>query len=155
MTDDRWQITDDKLQMTNYSMYAHHAGTGITSSWKVWYAETHRRRTQVVAAYNEVARSILPAAKKTQDVIREDASKVNFWDATIPTVFFGSFAMHISGIIMAQNMDLIDLKANTANLNTSELSLNLPPIVLAKEAKCVAEPVMKSWTPLNGTSSSS
>jgi len=61
---------------------------------------------QVVAAYNEVARSILPAAKKAQDVIREDASRVNFWDATIPTVFFGS--LHISGIVMAQYMDLLD-----------------------------------------------
>jgi len=63
---------------------------------------------QVVARFNQVARSILPAAKKAHDVIREDTSKVNFWDATIPTAFFSSFAMHISGIVMAQNMDLIN-----------------------------------------------
>ena len=63
--------------------------------------------------------------------------------------------MHISGIVMAENMILIDLRANTANLNTSELSLNLPSIVLAKEVKCVAELVKKSWTPLNGTPDSS
>jgi len=60
---------------------------------------------QVVAAYNEVARSILPATKKAIDVIREDTTKVNFWDATIPTVFYGS--LHISGIVMAENMILI------------------------------------------------
>jgi len=33
---------------------------------------------------------------------------VNFWDAIIQTVFFGSFAMHISEIVMAQNLDLIN-----------------------------------------------
>jgi len=64
---------------------------------------------QVVAAYNDVARSILPAAKKAQDVIVEDTSKVNLWDAILPTVFFSSFAMHISGIVMAQNLDFIDI----------------------------------------------
>jgi len=64
---------------------------------------------QVVARYNEVARSILPTTKKAIDVIREDTTKVNFWDATIPIVFFGSFALHISGIVMAQNFDIIDI----------------------------------------------
>ena len=64
---------------------------------------------QVVARYNEVARSILPTTKKAIDVIGEDTTKVNFWDATIPIVLFGSFALHISGIVMAQNFDIIDL----------------------------------------------
>ena len=120
-------------------------------------AETQRftEEEQVTAAYNEVAMSILPAAKHAHDVIREDISKFNFWDSLLPTVFFGSFVTHISGIVMAQNLELIDLNANTANFNTSELSLNLPSIVLTKEAQCVAEPVMKSWTPLNATPDSS
>jgi len=64
---------------------------------------------EVAARYNEVARSILPAAKKARDVIREDLSKVNIWDGIIPTVFFSSFVAHISGIVMAQNLDIVDL----------------------------------------------
>jgi len=74
-------------------------------------SETQRfkEEEQVVASYNELARSILPAAKKALGVIREDTSKVNLWDATLPTVFFASFAMHISGIVMSQNMDILDL----------------------------------------------
>jgi len=71
---------------------------------------------QVVAAYNEVTRSILPAAKKAQDVIREDTSKVNFWDAIIPTVFFGSFAMHMSGIVMEDNMDGFEWDISSSRL---------------------------------------
>jgi len=65
---------------------------------------------EVVAKYNEVARSILPAAKKAHDVIREDLSKINFWDGIIPTVFFSSFVAHISGIAVdLENMDLLDI----------------------------------------------
>jgi len=64
---------------------------------------------QVVTAYNEIARSILPVAKKAQDVIRDDASKINFWDSLLPTVFFGSFVTHISGIVMAEDIDLLDI----------------------------------------------
>jgi len=71
---------------------------------------------QVVAAYNEVERSILPAAKKARDVVREDLSKVNFWDATIPTVFFGSFAMHMSGIVMEENMDGFEWDISSSRL---------------------------------------
>jgi len=65
---------------------------------------------QVIAAYNEVARSILPAAKNAHDVIREDLSKFNFWDALIPTVFFSSFVAHTSGIVVdLESIDLLDL----------------------------------------------
>ena len=63
---------------------------------------------EVVARYNEVAGSILPAAKKAHDVIREDLTKI--WDGIIPTVFFSSFVAHISGIAMdLENMDLLDI----------------------------------------------
>jgi len=74
-------------------------------------AETQRftEEEQVTAAYNEVAMSILPAAKHAHDVIREDISKFNFWDSLLPTVFFGSFVTHISGIVMSQNIDILDL----------------------------------------------
>ena len=65
---------------------------------------------QVIAAYNEVARSILPAAKNAHDVIREDLSKFTFWDALIPTVFFSSFVAHTSGIVVdLESIDLLDL----------------------------------------------
>jgi len=74
-------------------------------------AETQRftEEEQVIAAYNEVAMSILPAAKHAHDVIREDISKFNFWDSLLPTIFFGSFVTHISGIVMSQNIDILDL----------------------------------------------
>ena len=74
-------------------------------------AETQRftEEEQVTAAYYEVAMSILPAAKHAHDVIGEDISKFNFWDSLLPTVFFGSFVTHISGIVMSQNIDILDL----------------------------------------------
>ena len=74
-------------------------------------SETQRHaEEQVVAVYDEIARSLLLAAKKAIEVIREDTSKFNFWDATIPTVFFSSFVAHISGIVVdLENMDLLDI----------------------------------------------
>ena len=72
--------------------------------------QRHAEDEQVVAVYDEVARSLLPAAKKAIEVIREDMSKVNIWDAIIPTVFFSSFVAHISGIVVdLENMDLLDI----------------------------------------------
>jgi len=83
----------------------------VLSSLSVGGSETKRSREEekVVTAYNEAARSIIPAAKKALDIIRADISKVNYWDSLLPTVFFGSFALHISGIVMAQNLDIIDI----------------------------------------------
>ena len=75
-------------------------------------SETQRfkEEEQVVASYNELARSILPAAEKARDVIREDTSKVNLWDTLIPTAFFGSFVVHISGIVVdLESMNLLDI----------------------------------------------
>ena len=65
---------------------------------------------QVAAVYDEVARSILPAAMKATEVIMEDTSMANFWDALIPTVFFSSFVAHTSGIVVdLESIDLLDL----------------------------------------------
>jgi len=83
----------------------------VLSSQSVGGSEMKRSREEekVVTAYNEAARSIIPAAKKALDIIRADISKVNYWDSLLPTVFFGSFALHISGIVMAQDLDIIDI----------------------------------------------
>ena len=107
---------------------------------------TQRVSEEVVAAYNEVARSIFPAAKRAHDVIREDTSKVNFWEKSKP-----HYNEVERSIPPAAEKVLQVLREKNVSLNTSKSSLNLPSILLAK---CVAEPVMKSWTTLNGTSDS-
>jgi len=65
-----------------------------------------QRVDELVAKYEEVSKSIMPAVMKARQVIREDSEDLNLRDSFIPTVFFIGFLFDIVGTTTDEDLDL-------------------------------------------------
>jgi len=64
-----------------------------------------QRLEELVARYEEVSESLMPAVRRARQVIEEDVSGLNFRDATIRTFFFVSFLLEFLGF--ATNVQVV------------------------------------------------
>ena len=65
-----------------------------------------QRLQELVAKYQEVSESIMPAVSRARQVIEGDTSDINFRDSTIRTVFFVSFLHELLGFATELHLDL-------------------------------------------------
>jgi len=65
-----------------------------------------QRLQELVARYQEVSESIMPAVSRARQVIEGDTSDINFRDSTIRTVFFVSFLYELLGFATELHLDL-------------------------------------------------